>query len=185
MPYRCLKQQIFEEGPYKILPVREEDLGLIKEWRNDQISILRQHKLLTDEGQKLYWKNVLEPSFNEEKPSQVLFSFFKEDLLIGYGGLTHVDWSANRGEVSFLLETLRAGDSANYLNEFSLFLRLLKLVVFGVMKFHRMFAETYDVRPTHIAALENFGFIFEGRLKDHVKIEGKYYDSLIHGWVEK
>jgi len=46
-----------------------------------------------------------------------------------------------------------------------------------------LFTETYDIRPRHVAILEMNGFKLEGRLIDHVLIDGKYIDALIHGCV--
>lgn len=183
MTYNCLKQQTYQEDSYVIVPIRKEDMSSIKLWRNGQIGILRQERDLTDEDQLQYWKNELEPNFSEQRPKQILFSFLKDGNCIGYGGLTHIGWDAGRGEVSFLLETSRTVDKRSYHAEFKVFLTLLRKAVFEDLNFHRMFTETFNVRPEHIETLEDFGFKLEGSLKDHVKVDDKYYDSLIHGLI--
>ena len=66
---------------------------------------------------------------------------------------------------------------------FSIFLKMLKKICIEELNFHRLFTETYDIRPEYIAVLESHGFRFEGRMVDHVKIEGQFYDSLIHGLI--
>ena len=40
--YKCLKNQSFEKGKYKIVPVRYKDRFDIMKWRNDQTFHLRQ-----------------------------------------------------------------------------------------------------------------------------------------------
>lgn len=167
--------------PYRLVPIREEDILKIKQWRNEQINILRQKKPLTDEEQMNYYKNVIKPTFSQEHPEQILFSYLHQDRCIGYGGLTHIDWYNQRAEVSFLLETARNHDISQFQKEFGIFLEFLKQIAFDDLKLHRLYTETYDIRPYVIQTLEEKGFRFEGRLKNHVKIDGKFVDSVIHG----
>jgi RimJ/RimL family protein N-acetyltransferase len=185
MEYRCLKKQIYQEGEWSIVPIREIDMAKIRDWRNEQIIILRQNHILSEEEQKNYWERVLKPGFSEEKPHQILFSYLKNGELIGYGGLTHIDWNSARAEVSFLLATDRKTQQATYQKEFALFLSLLKRAAFEDLKLHRLFAETFNLRPAHVEVLEKAGFALEGTLKDHVRIENNYYDSLIHGLLNR
>lgn len=181
MTYRCLNKQNYEQGLYTIVPLNESDMELIRVWRNAQMAILRQNKELTEEDQRIYWKEVILPSFEEPKPRQILFSFLNQGERVGYGGLTYLDWEAKRGEVSFLLEPSRTINGAEYRTEYMAFLTLLRQAVFEDMRFHRMFAETFDVRPDHVAALVQFGFKQEGVLRDHAVVEGRFVNSLIHG----
>ena len=185
MSYKCLKEQSFADPPYIMMTIRDTDIFLIKEWRNEQLAILRQIAPLTDAEQQLYWEKVIKPSFQEEHPRQILFSFLHAGKCIGYGGLTHIDWNLKRAEVSFLLQTERSHHPQIYRKDFLHFLTLLKKAAFDDLQMHRLFTETFDVRPDHIAILEKFGFREEGRLKEHVKVEGHYVDSLIHGYVRK
>ena len=166
---------------YRLVHIREEDILKIKQWRNEQINILRQKKPLTDEEQIKYYKNVIQPTISQEHPEQILFSYLHQDRCIGYGGLTHIDWDYQRAEVSFLLETARNHDISQFQKEFGIFLEFLKRIAFDDLKLHRLYTETYDIRPYVIETLEKKGFRFEGRLKDHVKIDGKFVDSVIHG----
>ena len=90
-----------------------------------------------------------------------------------------------KAEVSFLLCTYRVNDNELYRKEFSTFLNLIKQVAFKELQFRRLYSETFDIRPFHIKILEENGFKEEGRLKEHVLIRGKYYDSLLHGIIHK
>jgi RimJ/RimL family protein N-acetyltransferase len=183
--YKCLKNQSFTKKEYTITPIREIDILLIKSWRNEQMKVLRQNRLLTDEDQRTYFRTVILPSFLEEKPKIILFSYLFEKVCIGYGGLTNIDWQSCRAEVSFLLDTKRIHNVKQYQKDFSTFLSLMKKMAFDELHFHRLFTETYDIRPHHIEVLEKSGFIFEGRMKDHVKIEDRYVDSLLHGCLKE
>lgn len=183
MNYACLSKRTFVSPPYSLIAIRREDMESIRRWRNAQIDILRQTRLLSQEDQENYWIKVLEPSFALKQPKQVLFTFLKDQQCIGYGGLTHIDWDVQRAEISFLLDPQHTGDANVYSNEFMHFLGLLKEAAFDVLGLHRLYTETFDTRPVHVATLEKAGFQFEGRLKDHVKVRGKHVDSLIHGFV--
>lgn len=185
MNYICLKEKSFSEPPYTITSIRQDDMLLIRQWRNEQIAILRQKASLSVEEQQAYWVKEVEPSFKEQHPRQILFSFLHAGKCIGYGGLTHIDWDAKRAEVSFLLQTERGEHPQLYKKDFTHFLNLLKKVAFQDLNFHRLFTETFDIRPLHVRVLESVGFREEGRLKDHVIIEGRYVDSIIHGLVNK
>lgn len=184
MNYACLKNQEFNDKAYRMLPIRMEDIFLIKQWRNEQIDILRQDKILTDDMQKVYYENVIKPSFFLAQPDQILFSVLKNDQFIGYGGMVHIDWKGKAAELSFLVETTRSKHAETYRADFAAFLTMIKKVAFQELKFHRIFAETYDIRPLHISILEDEGFKYEKRLKDWVEIHGKLTDALIHGYEQ-
>lgn len=184
MKYNCLTQQIFNQGQYQLVPIRHQDLLNIKQWRNAQIRVLRQQGLLTDEMQESYYRTTLLPAFTEPHPKQILFSCLLQSKCIGYGGIVHIDWTSHRGEVSFLVDPQRHQDQQKYQADFGTFLQLIKKIAFEHLHFHRLFTETFDIRPQHVAILESQGFILEGRLREHVLIEDKYLDSLIHGCLK-
>jgi RimJ/RimL family protein N-acetyltransferase len=183
--YNILSQTAYELGSYRISALRLEDMQPIKEWRNAQMDVLRQNRPLTDEGQTRYYNRVVLPTMTMEEPPMVLFSYFLSDDLIGYGGLTNLDWHSRRAEVSFLLNTQRAGDESLYASDFIHFLRLLKVVSFQVLKLNRLFTETFDIRPRHVAILESEGFRYEGCMKQHVRIGTRFVDSLLHGHLKE
>lgn len=185
MKYSCLTVNTYQEDKYKIVSLRFQDIMLIKKWRNDQIKVLRQNKILTDEDQINYYHNVIMPSFNANKPNIVLVSFLLKESCIGYGGLTNINWESYRAEISFLLDTQRVINPELYQKDFGIFLTLIKKLAFNNQSFNRLFTETFDIRPLHIDVLEKNGFHLEGRLKQHVFIEGRFVDSLIHGFLKE
>ncbi|MNW45221.1 carbamoyl phosphate synthase-like protein [compost metagenome] len=187
MNYIHLNQRSYAVGPYKITTIRREDMLAIKQWRNEQIDVLRQSKPLTDEEQLRYYTEVVEPSFTDEKTRIMLFSYFWNDEFIGYGGLTNLDWVNKRAEISYLVQTERSNPSnvEQYTEDFSSFLTLMKRIAFTEIGLNRLFTEAYDIRPLLIQILEDNGFVPEGRMKEHVLIRGKYVDSLLHGYLRE
>lgn len=185
--YKCLPQQKFGGGAYRLETIRYCDMMDIKQWRNDQIKILRQPQPLTDEQQELYYKNIVLPSLAHPQPAQILFSYIHNNLCIGYGGFVHIDWISRRAEVSFLLKTELIMDAFQYDILFRTYLKLLKEIAFHHLQFHRLYTETFDIkeRKQHISILESCGFSYEGRLKEHIFIDGIYVDAIIHGCISK
>ncbi|MFK7796375.1 MAG: GNAT family N-acetyltransferase [Aureispira sp.] len=183
--YNCLSKQEFYKRTYKIVPLRYEDVFLIKKWRNEQVDILRQKKLLTDEDQQRYYEQVINPLFEQEQPTQLLFSYLKQDQLIGYGGLVYVNWMDKRAEVSFLLNTTLTKNQQTYQQLHLEYLELIKQLTFEELGFNRIFTETFDIRPEHIANLEAAGFVEEGRMKEHIWINNTFVDSILHGYLKK
>ena len=180
--YYPLPQSEYHHEAYRLVPIRYEDREPIRAWRNAQLEVLRQAAPLTAAQQEAYFQRVVLPLFEQEQPSQLLFSLLHEDKLIAYGGLVHLSWPDLRAEVSFLVGPVRAADAATYRQDFLAHLRLLGQVAFESLKFNRLFTETYDIRPAHIAILEEAGFRLEGRLRQHIQlVPGTFTDSLMHG----
>lgn len=185
MKYKVLPENFFALEDYSILPYREEDIFKVKNWRNDQMKILRQDKILSDDDQEKYYNLVVKNSFSQDAPKIILFTFLQLGKCIGYGGLTNIDWAAKRAELSFLVDTERTLILDQYEKDFTIFITLMKMVLFDALNFNRLFAETFDIRDFHISILEKNGFVLEGRMKEHVVINNKFVDSLIHGYIRK
>ena len=167
---------------YQLVPIRYDDREPVRAWRNAQLEVLRQAEPLTAEQQAAYFQRVVLPLFEQERPGQLLFSLLHDEQLIAYGGLVHISWPDGRAEVSFLADPGRAAEPATYRQDFRAHLRLLGQVAFEGLKLNRLFTETYDIRPAHVAILEEAGFQLEGRLRQHVQLKpGTFADSLMHG----
>jgi len=187
MSYCHLKQNEYVIGDYAVQSLRQEDMPHIKRWRNEQMDVLRQPKPLTDQEQYRYYNDIVVPSYNDPVTKIMLFSYFCQGTLIGYGGLTNLDWNSRRAEISFLLDTERS-DRANhpdYAEDFAHFLKLMKRIAFEELGLNRLFTETYAFRSVHIGILEHNGFRPEGRMVQHVFIDGAYVDSLLHGCLKE
>jgi RimJ/RimL family protein N-acetyltransferase len=184
MNYTCLTNKRFELNEFALESIRAEDIENIRNWRNDQLDVLRQDKIITEEEQIKYFKEHIWPETIKNEPPHILFSYFRKDVLIGYGGLVHISWKDLRAEISFLINPDNSSDEDYYLF-FSSYLTLIKAVAFDDLKFNRLFTETFDIRKFHISILESNGFIREGVLKEHVIINGRYVDSIFHGCLNK
>ena len=104
--YKILKTSQYESGNIKIVPIRYEDRLLIMHWRNEQMYHLRQQKVLTETDQNQYFDTVVSKLFDADQPNQLLFSYLKEDVCIGYGGLVHINWKDKNAEISFIIDSL-------------------------------------------------------------------------------
>ncbi len=179
--YKCLAKQRFEHDEFSLIPLRSEDIQKIRIWRNGQMKILRQNEFITEEKQLLYYENQIFPTFNAEQPKQILFSYLKNNELIGYGGLVHFSWLDRRAEISFLLDTKFINDIQIHDLYFENYLYLIQKAAFEDLKLNRLHTEVYDTRQHHVDILEKCGFVLEGRLRNHIIIEEKIVDSLLHG----
>jgi RimJ/RimL family protein N-acetyltransferase len=182
--YKALKQNDFSCGDYILVSIRQEDMERIRQWRNAQMSVLRQSVKLSPGHQKLYFENVIKSSFDDKETKQLLFSLIKNNQLIGYGGLVNISWKDKRAEMSFLLDDQIANKKNLYKEDMTNFIYLIKKLVFEEMKFNRVFTETFAFRAFHISILEENGYVKEGILRDHILVSGKFYDSIIHGIIK-
>lgn len=179
--YRCLGRLSIGAGPYRLQSLRRSDIQLIRVWRNAQLYVLRQRASVSEIEQEHYFDRVVQPGFPKRQPEMILMSLLREGKCIGYTGLTHIDWAAERAEISFLVDPARAQDPTVYQQDFSRCLEMLASVAFENLEFNRLFAETFDLRPAHIGILEAAGYRLEGRLREHVEVDGRVVDSLVHG----
>jgi len=178
--YRCLAQTEYQHGDYSLLSVRPEDIQSIRQWRNAQMKLLRQDKEISPAAQEKYFAQQIWPTLNDDFPRQILFSFLFKQQLIGYGALVYIDWKVRKAEVSVLFDLSERSEKL-YREHLSVYLTLLKNVAFTGLGLHRLWTESYDIRPLHISIFEEQGFIFEGRLRDHEWIDGACVDTLFHG----
>lgn len=178
--YKNINCDSFINGIYSLVPIRDDDKYDIMNWRNNQLDILRQETLLSIEQQEHYFKTVVDKLFDEEEPKQLLFSFLENTKLIGYGGLVHIDWESKTAEISFLTETSRNKNVDVFISDWVNYLTILKKVANDYLNFKSMFTYAYDLRPHLYIALQEAGFTEVNRYKEHIKINEKKVDVVIH-----
>lgn len=176
--YKVLSQQVFTDGEYSIVPIRYEDRLDIMKWRNEQMYHLRQAEKLTAQSQNSYFNNIVSKLFEQEKPSQLLFSFLKNDECIGYGGLVHINWIDKNAEISFIMDTEL--EKHSFEKNWSVYLKLIEKVAFEDLNFHKIYTYAFDIRPYLYPVLEFSGFVQEAILNEHCLFEDKFIDVLIH-----
>jgi RimJ/RimL family protein N-acetyltransferase len=179
--YKCLTQQEFSNGEYKLVPIRHEDRYEIMKWRNEQIYHLRQKEPLSVEQQDTYFENVVSKLFDQEQPNQILFSFLNNEELIGYGGLVHINWVDRNAEISLVMNTKL--EENGFINIWVKYLMIVKLISFKILDLHKIYTYSFDLRPKLYEALRISLFKDEGRLKNHINVNQTYKDVLIHSLV--
>ena len=183
--YNCLPIQELKLNNYSITPIRYIDIQEIRRWRNEQIDVLRQEKIITPEQQTQYYESVIKKSFFEHQPTIILFSFFLEKDCVGYGGLTNINWKLKNAELSFICETKRSKKTDLYQKDFSVFLKLIKQLSFEHLKFVKLYTETYDIRDNHIKILEEHEFILTSTLIKNKPIRKEWINVLFHSLYNK
>lgn len=180
--YKILGENTFQLDEYSLVPIRKEDMLPIMHWRNEQIDILRQKEPLTPEMQDVYYTNVVSTLFEEQYPGQLLFSFLENSVLIGYGGLVHIDWESKNAEISFITATSRNRDHSQFTKDWTTYLSILIRIVKEQLMFKKIYTYAYDIRPHLYPILISAGFVEEARLKNHILINNNYFDVVIHAY---
>lgn len=181
MKYKILNSQKFSKGDYSIVPIRMEDRYEIMKWRNEQMYHLRQNELLTRDMQNLYFDSVIMHLFDQDKPTQILFSYLEGRKCIGYGGLVHINWIDKNAEISFIMET--ALEKKYFEFHWSTFLFLIQKIGFDELEFHKLFTYAFDIRPHLYPILEGTGFKFEAELKEHCYFQNQFKSVKIHSII--
>jgi RimJ/RimL family protein N-acetyltransferase len=147
-------------------------------WRNEQIYHLRQMSPLTIEDQDKYFKIIIQKTFDLEQPNQILFSFLENDILIGYGGLVHINWLDKNAEISFIMNTLL--EKKRFHEIWTAYINLIEKVAFQELKLHKIYTYAFDLRPHLYDFLLSVGYEQEARLKEHCFFDNNFLDVVIH-----
>jgi len=181
--YKILNNQIYDSGPFSIVPIRFQDRFDIMNWRNEQIYHLRQSTIIKKDDQENYFNNVICNLFNQEKPNQILFSFLEKGICIGYGGLVHINWEDQNAEISFIMNTKL--EKNRFHEIWTSYLNLIESVAFYELKLHKIFVYAFDLRPHLYEVLENSNYTKEAILKEHCFYNNKFIDIIIHSKINK
>ncbi len=183
LPPGWLEGRHWTSADFHLRPLQEADINHLREWRNAQREVLRQDAELSAQQQRRWFREVVTPTHAGENPQFLLVGIESDSRLVAYGGLTNVAWHYRRGEVSFLADTEAARDEDEYSAVFRAFLDWLPQFSFDQLGLHRVFTETWATRESHIALLEGAGFVYEGRMRDHVIKNDRFVDAVLHGLV--
>ncbi len=176
--YPFLKQNQLKSENYALVPIRYEDRFNIMQWRNEQIYHLRQDKPLTKDAQEAYFSQTVSDLFQQKSPKQILFSYLKKNICIGYGGLVHINWLDKHAEVSFIMDT--SLEKEGFHAHWKRYLSLLEQVAFKDLGLHKLFVYAFDLRPHLYEAIEAAGFQKEAVLKEHCFVHNDFKDVIIH-----
>jgi RimJ/RimL family protein N-acetyltransferase len=181
--YKVLNKNVFQQNEFSIVPIRDKDKFDIMNWRNDQIFHLRQKEKLSKNSQEKYFKETVSNLFKINFPSQILFSFLKNDVCVGYGGLVHINWEDKNAEISFLMNTEL---EKYFFNQYwTIFLKLIENVAFDNLNFYKIFIYAFDLRKNLYVVLKQNNYEKEAELKGHHFHENKFIDVLIYSKIIK
>ncbi|MEP1611069.1 MAG: GNAT family N-acetyltransferase [Roseobacter sp.] len=180
-PYVVMNDVTLCHGDLSASAIQPEHIEAVRQWRNSQMGVLRQSREITESMQRSYFETHVWPEKKLKDPGKILLIVEEADVLIGYGGLVHINWDYRRAEISFLLNPERAATDEASAPVFSVFLHIVERLAFECLGLERLSTETYATRIPYIAALERHGFLCEGRLRSHVQIDGQAVDALLHG----
>ena len=178
--YKILKQYNYTIDKYSLCPVLKKDIEMIRTWRNQQIKVLRQNKPISYNEQILYYKNNVWNEYNQDHPNQILLSFHLNDILIGYGGLVHINWKSMIAEMSFLLETSRTKNKNNYQNDMKNFISILISIAFDELNLKKITAESFNFRKKTIEVLNNSNFKMDKNSNTHLGKKNSVFHSIIN-----
>jgi len=151
--YKIVDYNSLDFRGFSLKPIRQDEIFTIMKWRNNQIEYLRQTKPLTKEKQSKYFKHYILGQCDTEKPVDILFAYYHEESLVGYGGLTHIDWYNKIAEISFVLGVESTDGQEVYCNYLLSFIELLKIVAFEQLMLLQIFSVTYFNRRKQIECL--------------------------------
>jgi RimJ/RimL family protein N-acetyltransferase len=180
MKYRILSAGEYRLDKLLICTIDNSYIQQIRIWRNQQIDILRQNQLISEEQQEWYFNTHVFSLFDNLYPQQVLFNCFYEEKFIGYGGIVHISYENKIGEISFLLDPQIPTDSY-YESVFILFLEIMNKIAFQELGLNKLFTETFSTRMEHVPMLEKAGYNREGVRHSHVILNGQVADIYLHG----
>tara|TARA_B110001452_G_scaffold89105_1_gene73030 strand:- start:18416 stop:18937 length:522 start_codon:yes stop_codon:yes gene_type:complete len=167
---------------YKIRNIIYDDIFKIKKIRNEQMDVLRQNNILTDNDQEKWYNELIKPSYIS-KTKVLNFTILYNEKFIGYGGLVNIEYDNKKGEVSFLVEKERTLNNNIYENDFTFFLNFISEYASNQLKLHKIWTETYEFRKFHISILEKNMFKVEGVLKESIYLNSKFINSILHGLI--
>lgn len=177
--YKSVKDfNVIYNGEFKLTPIRYDHRKKIMKWRNEQIYHLRQEKKLTLKEQNNYFEKIVLSQFYEKTPAQILFSLYKNELFIGYGGFVHINWSSRSAELSFVMDTEL--EKEKFIFVWNSFIQTLEKFIFNFPIINKIFTYSFNLRPKLYEVLKknNFEFVKEDfYIKNDQKIKVKIHEK--------
>lgn len=159
--------------------LEEDDLEYIQKWLCDSEVT---HTLF--QGDKpLLLDQIKENFLNDVKAGSVIFAIFdkKKNKIIGWAGLYELDWISRKSEVRFFI-----GEKSYWKKGFATeCVSLLINYGFQKLNLHRIYGGTNEENHGSAKIFLKLGFSKEGRLKDDHFRNGRYYDIVRFGLINK
>jgi RimJ/RimL family protein N-acetyltransferase len=148
------------------------DMEHIREWRNDNLSILRTPFALTKEQQEDWYKNEI-----CDRRSRSRFWAICDECgqLIGYGGIENIQWENSIGEISLLISKKYQGKGLGYKAAMDILHE-----AFSNMNLRTVFAECYENNKSVKFWDKVFNGCYQTKLPCKKYHSGIYFDSIYY-----
>ena len=154
----------------------QSDLPQFVTWLNDPEvrAGLLLHLPLSLEDEENWFENMLKQP-TAEHPLVIEVRQGDDWKAIGNCGFHRIDWRVRAGEVGIFI-----GDKACWDQGYGTqVMRLLLRHGFNTLNLNRVLLEVYENNPRAIRAYEKAGFVHEGRKRQGMYKDGKYFDVLL------
>ncbi len=125
-----------------------------------------------------WWINHIQERIKESKAYELGIELKENGKIVGGMGLCKIDPKHDVAEVGYWLGKKYWGKGIT-----TEALELLLDFAFNELKLHRVYAYTFIDNIGSQRVLEKCGFTREGRRKEAIKKNGKYYDNFMFGLV--
>jgi len=164
------------EGNFiKLRSLEVDDLKKLKEWRNKKHvrKSTREYRLLNMLHQKEWFESI----HKNNPPKEIMFGILdKNKKLIGVTGLTYIDWKNRNSEISIYLSF----ENWQKKKEATEVLKLILEYGFGELNMNRLWVEIYGNMQENIQLFKKMKFLEEGKLRQKVWRNKKWWDSFIY-----
>lgn len=170
---------MFEGKFVKLRALEEEDLKLLRIWRNSLHirKTTREFRLLDMINQKNWFESI----HSVFPPKEIMFGVLnKKNKLIGVTGLTYIDWKNRHAEISVYLyfknwqKTKQATDTIKIITKYG----------FEELNLHRLWVEIFSIATENIQLFEKLKFVREGHLREKLWRNGKWWNSTIYSKLD-
>jgi RimJ/RimL family protein N-acetyltransferase len=173
-------QDIFRGELVRLAAANPEELGpLYSRWDRDSLRA----RLLDSEPHVLYSGKAIQTWIEKEQEKQkdTIHSFairtLADDRVIGEVGLGGIRWIHGDAFVGIGL-----GDRDDWNKGYGTdAMRLILRYAFLELNLHRVTLSVFEYNPRAIRSYEKAGFKEEGRLREAVRREGRYWDEVFMG----
>jgi UDP-4-amino-4,6-dideoxy-N-acetyl-beta-L-altrosamine N-acetyltransferase len=164
----------------QLRPIQDDELELMLSWRNSpevRANMYTRHEISTEEH--LTWW-----SHTRQRTDQLYFMYEYKSQPLGIVGLTGIDMTNSNCSWAFY-SAPEAPKGTGSRMEF-----LALDYVFGDLKLHKLHCEVLAFNAPVIKLHQKFGFVVEGILRQHHRVDGAYIDihrlGLLHDeWANK
>lgn len=180
--FKILSKNKFSLNCYYITPIKYSQRYKIMEWRNDQTYHLRQSSKLTKEDQDKYFDESVLPLYNDDRPNQLLFSFYDNSKFVAYGGLVHINWQEKNAEISFVIDTKL--EKSKFHEYWFNFLGCIEQLAFLEISLHKLYVYAFDLRPHLYEVLVDTGYFKDAELKEHCLVNNSFHNVVIYSKIK-